>query len=101
MTLENRFENALATSDPVEALRSLVLELSTERFAKAAILEIFEQQRQRLRSTNRESAEDAVMDVMDFLVGWCSPHMKLLADEPESSNQDIQMKLAPIQEAIL
>jgi len=101
LIIEKRFEHALATSDPVEALRSLVLELSTEGFAKAAILEIFEQQRQRLRTANRESAEEAVMDVMDFLVGWCSPHMKLLADESESSNQDIQMKLAPIQEAVL
>jgi len=99
--MEKRFEHALADSDPVEALRSLVLELSTEGFTKAAILEIFEQQRQRLRTANRESAEDAVMDVMDFLVGWCSPHMKLLSDEPESSNQAIKIKSAPIQEAVL
>lgn len=87
MTLDNRFEKALGSSNSVKALRSLVLELSMAGFDKTAILEIFEQQRQRLRTANRESAEDAVMDVMDFLVGWCSSHMKLLADEPESSKQ--------------
>jgi hypothetical protein len=79
MTLEKRFEKALGSSDRVEALRSLVGELSAEGCDKTAILEIFEEQRQRLRSANRESEEDAVMDVMDFLVGWCSPHMKLLS----------------------
>jgi hypothetical protein len=35
-----------------------------------------------LRQLGRETEEDPVMDVMDFLVGWCSPHMKL---PPEQS----------------
>ncbi|MCI0691507.1 hypothetical protein L0337_05805 [candidate division KSB1 bacterium] len=87
MTLNKRFEKALGSPNPVEALRSLVLELSQEGSGKATILEFFEQERQRLRATHREADEDAVMDVMDFLVGWCSPHMKLLADEPETSKQ--------------
>lgn len=87
MTLNKRFEKALGSSNTVEALRSLVLELSQEGFDKAAILEFFEQERQQLRAAHRETDEDAVMDVMDFLVGWCSPHMKLLADEPEATKQ--------------
>jgi hypothetical protein len=87
MTLNKRFEKALGSPSPVEALRSLVLELSQEGSDKAKILEFFEQERQRLRAAHRETDEDAIMDVMDFLVGWCSPHMKLLADEPEISKQ--------------
>jgi hypothetical protein len=87
MTRNKRFEKALDSPNPVEALRSLVLELSQEGSDKATILELFEQERQRLRATHREADEDAIMDVMDFLVGWCSPHMKLLADEPETSKQ--------------
>jgi hypothetical protein len=33
--------------------------------------------RQQLRQAASEAEEDTVMDVMDFLVGWCNPHMKL------------------------
>ena len=38
---------------------------------------LVERARQQLRQADRETEEDAVMDAMDFLVGWCSPHMKL------------------------
>jgi hypothetical protein len=38
-----------------------------------------------LREAGREKDEDAVMDVMDFLVGWCSPHMRLSTDSPTPS----------------
>ena len=81
-TLDARFEKALSALEPVAALRTLVFELSAEGFDKATILQIFEAQQQRRRSANRETDADAIMDVMDFLVGWCSPHMKLLPDEP-------------------
>jgi hypothetical protein len=30
-----------------------------------------------LRQDGRETDEDAVMDVFDFLTGWCSPHMRV------------------------
>jgi len=91
MTIEKRFEQALGSLDPIDALRDLVSQMSREGHDKSAILEIFEQERQRLRSANREAEEDAVMDVMDFLVGWCSPHMHLLANE---------QKAAPVHEGL-
>jgi len=81
MTLENRFDNALNSSNALAALRSLVGELSTGGSNKATILKIFEQQRQRLRVANRESDEDIVMEVMDALAGWCHPGARLLPDE--------------------
>jgi hypothetical protein len=37
-----------------------------------------------LRQAGREADEDMVMDVMDFLMGWCSPHMKLPSEESEA-----------------
>ena len=46
---------------------------------REAVLDLFEHARQQLRQANREAEEDAVMDVMDFLVGWCSPQMRLPA----------------------
>jgi hypothetical protein len=101
MNIEKRFEQALSCPNPVEALRSLVFDFSAEGYDKSAILEIFEKQRQRLRSADRELDEDAVMDVMDFLVGWCSPRAKLLSDEAEASTSNIGIKTPPVQATVL
>jgi hypothetical protein len=44
--------------------------------------------RQQLRQAASEAEEDAAMDVMDFLVGWCSPHMKLPPEQPASGRRE-------------
>jgi hypothetical protein len=80
MRPEESIEQALRSADPVGELRSLAERLIAQGHNKAAILALFEQARQRLREGDREADEDAVMDVMDFLTGWCSPHMKLFQD---------------------
>ena len=76
MPLDECFERALRSPEPTNRLRSLALNLSAEGHSHDAILETFEKARQELRAADREADEDAVMDVMDILVGWCSPHMK-------------------------
>ena len=53
--------------------------------AWSGVVEHFEEARQRLREADREAEEDVVMNVMDCLVGWCSPHMKLPAAADGSS----------------
>jgi hypothetical protein len=75
--IDERIERALRASEPVLQLRDLVLQLLADGQTREALLEQLEHARQQLRQTNRETNEDAVMDVMDFLVGWCSPHMQL------------------------
>jgi Uma2 family endonuclease len=82
MTFEEASEEALRAPEPVNRLHSLVLRLSSQGQTKATILDLLEQARRQLRQAGREADEDAVMDVMDFLVGWCSPHMKLPPDQP-------------------
>jgi hypothetical protein len=77
MNPDDLIEQALRSKDPVEELRSLAQRLITQGQDQPTILALFEQTRQRLRRENREADEDAVMDVMDFITGWCSPHMKL------------------------
>jgi hypothetical protein len=77
MTLEERFDAALHSSDRVGALRNLAQSLLDERYLLDTVYAEFEQVRQRLREAGREDEEDAVMDVMDFLTGWCSPHARL------------------------
>ncbi len=86
MEREDRFEKALRSANPVESLRALVLELSAEGYHKAKIVEMFEQLLIRLQEDpGRETDADAVRDILDFLVGWCSPHMKLLREEDDVS----------------
>jgi hypothetical protein len=75
--MDHRIERALRSTEPVNELRALVLSLRAEGQSQDAILQLFEGARQELRQMNCDADEDAVTDVMDFLVGWCSPHMKL------------------------
>jgi hypothetical protein len=44
------------------------------------LLDALEGVRADLRSQGREADEDMVMEVMDCLVGWCSPHMRIPAE---------------------
>jgi len=82
MQFHESLEQALRSPEPVTELRSLVARLFSEGKERAKVLEMLETARQQLRQAGREADEDAVMDVMDFLVGWCSPHMKLPPDQP-------------------
>jgi hypothetical protein len=75
--IEARIEQALRTPTPVHELRNLVERLLADGQSSEAILGLLEQARQQLRQADHESDEETVMDVMDFLVGWCSPHMQL------------------------
>jgi hypothetical protein len=86
MKQETRFEKALRSANPIDSLRALVLELSTAGYRKPQIIERFEQHLTLLQTDPvREADADAVRDVLDFLVGWCSPHMKLLREEDDVS----------------
>jgi hypothetical protein len=72
------YEEALASSDPVERLRDAVAhDLNVVGTERDVIYRALDQLRLDLRRAGREVDEDAVMDVMDFLTGWCSPHRRL------------------------
>jgi flagellin-specific chaperone FliS len=86
--IDQRIEQALRSSEAVQELRKLALHLFAEGQTRQAILEVFEHTRQQLRQANREADEDAVMDVMDCLVGWCSPGMELPPEQPTATSRD-------------
>jgi hypothetical protein len=88
MMVDECLEQALHSAEPVDQLRSLVLRLLSQGQDKATVLERLEQMRRQLREADREADEDAVMDVMDFLLGWCSPHMRLPPDDQETLGED-------------
>ena len=79
MELDARLEKCLAAPDPLQQLRALVTNLLAEAQTQPAILELFETARKQLRQAGRERDEDTIMEAMDFLAGWCSPHMDLSA----------------------
>jgi hypothetical protein len=81
MPLDDGFEQALRSAEPVNQLRSLALRLHSGGLDKAAIIEKFEGARRELRLADREADEDVIMDAMDCLVGWCSPQMILPLDD--------------------
>jgi hypothetical protein len=71
------FEEALAAPDPTLALREAVVaarEAGTDRDTAEGQLRAL---RDHLRQAGRDEDEDVVLEVMDFLVGWASPHMKI------------------------
>ncbi|MEP6924570.1 MAG: hypothetical protein ABI954_08900 [Pyrinomonadaceae bacterium] len=82
--IKERFEHALTNSH----LFDLVQQMKIEDISQVQIYCFFEDFRNLLRESNREADEDKIMDVMDYIVGWCSPHMKLF---PEGlSNEEIK-----------
>lgn len=77
MTVDARIETALRSAAAVAELRSLAIALQKEGQDHSAILQFFDENRRALGDAGRDADEDAMLEVMDFLVGWCSPHMSL------------------------
>lgn len=82
MAVDAKIEDAMHAPDPLLRLRALAISMQENGQEQTAILEFFERNRQALREAGREAHEDVVLEVMDFLVGWCSPHMDLAPKSP-------------------
>lgn len=46
-------------------------------FDKELLLQQLEEARAQLQMRGKEAEEDYVLEVMDYLVGWCSPGVRL------------------------
>lgn len=78
MTLAETLEQALHSTSPLQALRAWIEELISQGMSREDILGIMEKARRELRQSDREKEEETLMDAMDWLVDWCSPHMRLV-----------------------
>ena len=58
-----------------DELRSVCLKLLREEGGAKEIIDEFEYIR--VRCCVEDGYEDVILDVMDAVVGWCSPHRKL------------------------
>ena len=72
-----RIEEGLLGPAPHERLAAIAIELSSDGLGQDEILQIFESFRAELRLADRKTDEDVLMDVMDRICGWCSPHVRL------------------------
>lgn len=61
----------------VPELRECARELLAAGYPRQRLYDDFESVRAEMRERGQEEKEDAVMDVMDFLTGWCSPGARL------------------------
>ena len=71
------FREALHTAGPVTRMRALVRDELENGVPRREVLGQLESLRLELRGSDQAAEEDAVLDVMDFVSGWSSPHMKL------------------------
>jgi len=77
MAITQDFYAALASEEPLETLRRTVARELKAGVPRERILGQLEELRADLRRSGREDDENLVLEVMDFLIGWSSPHMRL------------------------
>lgn len=82
MTHAERLEGALRSPDPTRALRTLVVDLAAEGRRKADLYVMLEQflLDLRAREDHRETDEEAVLDTLDALTGWCHADARLFPE---------------------
>src|SRR5713101_2108525 len=83
VTFEERVHAALRSTQPAHALRALVDDLAREGRGKAEILELLEifVVQQRTHPDFRDEDEEAMLDVLDALRGWCHPAAELFPEK--------------------
>lgn len=77
MAITSDFQAALASEEPREGLRQAVAHELQGGASRENVLAQLEQLRADLRARDRENDEDVVLEVMDFVTGFCSPNMRL------------------------
>jgi hypothetical protein len=75
-----RLEAALDSGVP-DAVHALAVELRDSGLAPSELYAVFDAVRARHRDDVDERKYDAVLDVMDLIVGWCAPGERLYRRE--------------------
>lgn len=75
---------ALQEQRTMEELRSIVETLLNKGYEEDTLLTELEAFREQ---SEDDPYEDVVLEVMDFLTGWCSPHMRI--QKPDQSPLEI------------
>ena len=83
MTPLERLQTALQSPSPAQSVRGLVTSLAQEGHDKAEIYALLERCLLDLRERpeHSETREEALLDVMDAVTGWCHPSAALFSGE--------------------
>jgi hypothetical protein len=79
-------EAALTTSEPAIALGDLATALKAEGMSQREMYRLFDHYRARHQDAGEEAKCDAIMDVMDCIVGYCSPSARLFDTDLENES---------------
>lgn len=72
-----RLESALVSDDPFGSAYMVAVELRDAGLSQAQLLGIFDTVRANHHNDSNERRYDAVLDVMDFIVGFCAAGREL------------------------
>ena len=75
--IHEQLQAALHSSSPVEELVEVVQQMKRAGKNQQEIYRIFEALLQTAMDAGTEQEDEAIRDVMDRIVGWCSPDQKL------------------------
>ena len=77
MSVQERLANALCSDDPTASLADAVRGMVAQGQDRDRIYEELELLRTQLQKDGRESDDDVVLEVMDFITGFSSPHARI------------------------
>ena len=84
MTPSERLDSALSTRDPFASALKLAATLKSEGLTQNQLHRVFNQARDVCHDTEGPKY-DAILDVLDYITGWCSPETRLF---PKSDPTD-------------
>jgi len=77
LEIDAQFDAALHSPQPLMQLWTMVVALLDQDWTREGLPAQLESFRVTLSVVGRDNDEDAVLEAMDFLVGWCRPHLKV------------------------
>ena len=70
-------KSGIRSKQDTRALREIVVSLFDAGVTQESLLDGLKHLRKEFREAGDDEAEDAILEVMDYVVGWCSPHMRI------------------------
>lgn len=79
-----RFLSAESAPDPVSAIHALAKTFKAEGMPEWMMYDVFDRQRAAHERDADEAVYNAILDTMDRIVGWCSPHARLFDSDADN-----------------
>jgi hypothetical protein len=81
MSMLNKWNDIIKSylneDDPFMAFRELLIEMKAEGISSEVAYAYFENLRKELSESGDEKDEDKILQVMDIISGFCSPHLRV------------------------